>query len=368
MKKTHHTPRTLTSGLAILFTASLLGSPAMAANYYHLGDVARRIDQASSYSNTDGGKVLASIAPREGDDLFFYNSTVTGPANLTLQTGPYPLTFHSLTFLKNAGDTQIDRGPKSTGDATVIQIGKGGITLESGSGAVNIGTPADSENQQRIVIGAVADFSITNNSSGDLTFHRVFDGRSDETSHTITVTGSGSGNVTFVEGVRSTKSNARDLAMIINTSGTGVVRFDGKNTYMGPTTVAAGKLFINGDSNAADGALSVSARATLGGSGRSGASVTIANEGCLEFDISKPNKKHESLGLSSSSKLTFSGGSVLTITSSGGASAGKYKLITAPGGISGSAPATVKLPDGWAGKVSIEGNALVLDLTSVGTP
>ena len=339
----------------------------MAANYYHLGDAGRRIDQASSYSNTDGGKVLAGINPGEEDDLFFYNSTVTGPANLTLQTGPNQLTFQSITFKKNAGATQIDRSPNSKNVATVVQIGKGGITLESGSGAVNIGTMDLSENEQRVVIGAVADFSITNNSSDDLTFHRVFDGRSEETTHTVTITGSGSGNVTFVEGVRA-NSNGRDLAMTIDSSGTGVVRFDGKNTYTGPTTVAAGKLFINGDSNAADGTLSVSAHATLGGSGRSGASVTIANEGCLEFDISKPNKKHDSLGLASSSKLTFSGSSVLTITSSGGASSGKYKLIIAPGGISGSAPATVKLPDGWAGKVSIEGNALVLDLTSVGTP
>ena len=97
-----------------------------------------------------------------GDDLFFYNSSFTSPLNLSLQTGPEMLTLNSITFRKNAGITQIDRGLKSSSDATVVQIGKGGITLESGAGAVTIGAPVTSDEEQRVVVGALADFRITN--------------------------------------------------------------------------------------------------------------------------------------------------------------------------------------------------------------
>ena len=206
-----------------------------------------------------------------------------------------------------------------------------------------------------------------NNSNNDLTFNRVIDGRSENTTHSITVTGSRSGKVTFVEGIRA-NSKGRDLAMTLNTTGTGVVRFNGKNTYKGPTSVVAGKLFIIGDARAAEGALNVSAQATLGGSGLLGGDVTIAENGQLEFDISTPARKHNLLNIASSRTLTFFGAFVLTITSSGGATVGKYKLINAPGGILGTAPATLKLPNGWDGKVSIVGNNLVLDLKSIAAP
>ncbi len=309
--------------------------------------------------------MIAVAALSAGDDVFFYHSSVTSPANLTLQTGPEMLALNSITFRKNAGTTQIDRSFKSSSDATVVQIGKGGITLEPGAGAVTIGAPVTSNEEQRVVVGAFADFRITNNSNNDLTFNRVFDGRSENTTHTVTVTGSG--NVTFVEGIRA-NSKGRDLAMTINTTGTGVVRFNGKNTYKGPTSVVAGKLFLNGDARAAEGALNVSSQATLGGSGMIGGDVTIADNGQLEFDISKPAGKHNLLNIASSRTLNFSGASVLTITSSGGATVGKYKLINAPGGLLGAAPASLKLPAGWDGKVSIVGNNLVLDLKSIAAP
>ena len=367
MNKSHSSTRFIKAAPVILFAVSSMVSTLQAANYYHMGSAFKRIDLAGSYSNTDGSNVLAVAALSAGDDVFFYNSSASSPESLSLQTGPQMLALNSITFRKNAGTTQIDRSFKSSSDATVVQIGKGGITVESGAGAVTIGAPVTSDEEQRVVVGAFADFRITNNSNNDLTFNRVFDGRSENTTHTVTVTGSGSGNVTFVEGIRA-NSKGRDLAMTINTTGTGVVRFNGKNTYKGPTSVVAGKLFITGDARAAEGALNVSSQATLGGSGMLGSDVTIAENGGLEFDISAPAGKHNLLNIASSRTLNFSGVSVLTITSSGGAIVGKYKLINAPGGILGASPATLKLPAGWVGKVSIVGNNLVLDLKSIAAP
>ena len=119
-----------------------------------------------------------------------------------------------------------------------------------------------------------------------------------------------------------------------------------------PPRSAAGKLFINGDSSAATGAVSVSANATLGGTGIIGGNTTIAATGKLEFNLSTAAGSHDKLELAATKALTFSGASTLTITSSGGASTGLYTLLTAPGGITGSAPATLILPGSWAATVS----------------
>jgi autotransporter-associated beta strand protein len=368
MNKRYPSARCLLTVLKILVAACLMTSQAAAESYYNDGLDGSRIDRAANYSHTDGSMDDATVNPGASDDLIFYNSTVGGSLNLTLRTGPHPLTFNSMTFRSYEGTTQIERSAAvEDATATVVSIGAGGITLEPGAGAVTFGRSADSGFEQRVVVGAVADLAIANNSDHDLTFGRQVDGRSTNTMHTITVTGTGSGNVVFAEGVRANDAG-RDLALTVNTSGTGVVRLEGTNNYTGPTTVAAGKLFINAEGHDAIGLVSVAGGATLGGSGTLGGDATIAENGRLEFDIGTSPGSHQPMLLASLRSLTFSGSSVLTITSQGGASVGKYRLLTAPGGIVGTAPDTLSLPEGWAGSVSIAGNELVLDLTSVGTP
>ena len=372
MNKTKRSLRPYPLGQSILVATCLLGTQALAIDYFHFGSgEGSRIDRADQYSNVDGVTSPATTDPEAGDNLFFYNSIVTAPANLTLYTGPgregRAKAFKSMTFRANSGTPQIDRSPLSDNIPTVLGIGAGGILVESGAGPVAFGRSAKSKNVQRVIVGATADLTITNNSSNDLTFHRAFDGRSENTTHTVTVAGSGSGNTVFMEGIRA-NSEGRDLAITINTSGTGAVKFEGDNNYTGPTTIAAGKLFVNSDGSEASGPVTVSADATLGGSGRIGGDVTIATNGRLEFNLGTSPKSHNSLTIAARRTLTFAGDSVLAITSPGGSSIGKYKLLTALGGMLGAPPKTLNLPKGWKGTVSIEGNHLVLDLTSVANP
>ena len=359
MTKKYYSPRFIKTGQSILIAGFLVLSPALADDYYNLGDEGGFIGDPKHYSNTDGKAEVATKAPGPGDDLFFYNSSVKGPADRILQVGSDSKGYHSMTFRSNAGQTQINRLSEEKSLAgTIVYIGPGGITVEAGSGPVSFGG-----SKQRVSIGVKTDFTIANNSSSDLTFHREVRGYTDNTYHTITV--AGSGNTIFKE--IWDNSNGRGLAMNINTSGNGVVRFDGKNTYKGPTSVAAGKLIINGNATSADGDVEVSPAATLGGAGALGGHVSIADNGRLEFEISTAPGDHNAMDLAASRKLTFSGASVLTITSPGSAAVGRYTLINAPGGISGAAPATLNLPASWKASVSIEGNDLVIDLTSVGT-
>ena len=253
MNQSNPSSRFLRTWPTILFAAYLAGSPVFATDYFYFGKgEGARIDRADLYSTTDGSTSPATTEPGPGDNLFFYNSTVTTPANLTLYTGPgregRTRAYNSMTFRANCGATQIDRSSYPDNDATVLAIGAGGISVESGAGPVTFGQPAKSKKEQRVVVGASSDLTITNNSSNDLTFQRVFDGRSENTTHTVTVAGSGSGNTVFMEGIRSSR-NGWDLAMTISSSGTGAVKFEGDNNYTGPTTVAAGKLFVNGDAS-----------------------------------------------------------------------------------------------------------------------
>lgn len=145
--------------------------------------------------------------------------------------------------------------------------------------------------------------------------------------------------------------------------------FSGTNTYSGATTVAAGALFINGNQTSATGAVNVSANATLGGTGTIGGDTTIANTGKLEFNLSTAAGSHDKLELAAGKALTLAGASTLTLTSSGGASAGDYTLVTAPGGFGASVvPVTVNLPLNWtADAPRFDGNDLKINITSTGS-
>lgn len=288
MKTLLHAHPTLKSGLAILMTACLAGSPAFAADYFHLGGAAPdlRFDTAANYSNTNGSPTVATVAPTDGTaNLFFYNSLVAGPENRTFELGANTRTYNSLTFGSNAGTTQINRDAAGSNTTHLLGIGAGGITVASGAGPVTFGAGAvNSSTGQRVVVGAYADYTIANNSSSDLTFAREVDGRGGAP-FTVTVAGSGSGNTIFKD-IRSYDAN-RDIAITINkTSGTGVVIFDGNNATNGhrsATTVTAGTLLVNGTTRA-ESAFSVGADGILGGSGTIQGSVAFAAGADFLFD------------------------------------------------------------------------------------
>ena len=248
-----------------LAASCLVGGQAFAVNYYSYGNNGSFLNVAAEYSNTDGSTVNATATPNNASsDLFFLNSTVVGSSGaLTLYTGNSTIRFNSMTFRGNVGGIQFDRNTMAAGTTALIYMRGGGITMEAGAGPVTWGG-AD----QRVVLGAEANFTIANNSSSNLTFNREVLSYTNNTTHTITVAGSGSGNTIFYD-VR-TNTTGRETAMTINTSGSGIVKYAGNMTYLGATTITSGTLQIG------DG----------GTSGKLAAGSAITNNGTLVFNRS----------------------------------------------------------------------------------
>lgn len=305
--------RQAASKFSILVICCLAASPALAVDYYHLDAWAPRLrlDVRADYSVGNGSTTPAADGTIDSldDRLFFYNSAVKAPVNRVIVLGARERSIGSLTFGSNAGTTQIDRDSDSagTGNGTALGVGAGGITVVSGAGAVTFGS-LDTDRNQRVVVGAAEDFTINNHSANNLTFNRDFNGRTNNTTRTVTVAGSGNGDTIFKEIKIGT--NGRNIAMIIDKSeGIGVVRFDGINTYTGATSVNAGTLIVNG-STVAGSAFRVSAKGTLGGTGTIGGTLSLAAGAKLLFN---PASSDSDSALTINGLVTFGGFGVADI-------------------------------------------------------
>lgn len=85
--------------------------------------------------------------------------------------------------------------------------------------------------------------------------------------------------VQFNEANSGTYAGAMSGTGTLLKAGLGSVSFSGANSYTGATQINAGTLFIEGDQEAATGALTTASGATLGGKGIIGGATTIASGG-----------------------------------------------------------------------------------------
>jgi autotransporter-associated beta strand protein len=333
----------------------LAGGPVFAADYYNYGVDGSRIGNATNYSNTNGSTTNATANPGASDNLFFFNSTAgAGPLDRRLEVGASNLSFNSMTFLSNAGAIQFDRGSTGSSSAVVVSIGAGGLTLDAGAGPVTFGRLADGGNEQRVIVGAIADFSINNNSANDLTFVREFDGRLNNTTNVITVAGSGSGNTVFAGGIKA-NDTGRDLAMVINTTGSGAVRIEGTGSYTGGTTLQQGTLQVRGSSALGTGALTIN-----GGTLASIISPrTLTNTVTVGGNFTLGGSGH---AITLNGTMDLGGGTRIITT----ANAANFGGVISNGGITkqGVAALTLSGNNTYTGATTVSAGALIVDGTN----
>ncbi len=297
------------------------------------------------------------------------SSLVLGGASVTLsgmnsfdaiiqiqQTGIY-----TINSIKNVGTSNSSSlGAPST-------VAKGTIQFGNGSNTPTLRYTGAGDTTDRVLN--------LRSTTGTVTLEQAGTGLLKFTSNT-TATGAGSkifrlsGSTAGIGEMAGTVvNNSTSNTTSLEKTGVGTWILSGANTYSGDTSVTQGTLLINNTSGSGSGTgnLSVSSGATLGGTGTLNSNVTVAANGRLSFRLTSPSGTHDSLEIASGKTLTFSGDSVLDLSSSSAASLGTYTLVFGGQDIVGTAPTSVILPAGWtANPPVISGNELQVTITSTG--
>lgn len=198
------------------------------------------------------------------------------------------------------GSPGVDPGFTNTDTATF------GSALTSGSATVSV-TAATPSVKLVTFNNAAATYSVAGASGGSLALLNtgttpakvaVMNG-----SHAMSLPVSLGSNTDFdvAPGSILSMSGVISGAKAVASIGSGTTIFSGNNSYLGVTTVSAGRLLIHGNQSAATGAVTVAGGATLGGRGTAGGAVTVLANGILS-----PGASVESLAVGAT---TFSSGS-----------------------------------------------------------
>ncbi len=137
----------------------------------------------------------------------------------------------------------------------------------------------------------------------------------------------------------------------ITVSGGNTWTFNGNNTYTGVTAVNSGTLLVNGDQTTANGAITVNSTATLGGTGITGAPVTL-NTGAT---LAPGAAGIESLATGA---LTIAGGSTLAIEINTSTASADQLVVS--GNVDLTGPADLTLADLGSNATLAPGTKLVI--------
>jgi autotransporter-associated beta strand protein len=222
----------LTLGVAGGNTLTVTLSAPGPASAYWKGDVSAFWNTNNSgntnWDTSQSGGVDAGALPDATSDVIF---AADGAANLNTTLGA-DQSVKSLT-IATANDVGI------AGSNALSITSSGGITMNSGAGALTIGVNA-------VTLGASQ--SWTNNSSSALGVSSAINGNAGAANtRTLTFAGSGSGAVN-VSGAIGDGAIGGNVAVVVNKTGGGVT-FSGQNTYTGGTTVTSGTLVLGHPTN-----------------------------------------------------------------------------------------------------------------------
>lgn len=278
-----HLVRTGSHLLAISIVALLASHSGRAATIYWDG-TGSDWNTAAFWSTAAGDATFnPPLVPGAADVVNFSISTVNSEQTVNLNAGQSAL---GLVFLaSNTAATKLLGG----GTDRTLTLGSSGIAVNSGAGAVSIGSAAAGQNVMLVLSGTQ---TWTNNSANLLTIENAISNGAS----TLTVAGTGN---TTINGAITAGSGG------LTKSGIGILKLAGANTFSGSITVGGGTLQLGSSS-------------ALGGS--SSAAVNITGESTLDlngFDASVGRIFFASSSGSQTQTLT-TGLGTLTITGAGG--------------------------------------------------
>jgi len=227
-----------------------------------------------------------------------------------------------------------------------LNVGSGGILVDASSGAVSIGASGGTTQGASII----ANQNWANNSSSLLTVNRVsVDDLSSAGTYTLTINGSGSGGVNFLNTIGDVNGGSdptRLFALQINSTGGNTIISSG-NSFSGGTTLTQGNLLLGNNtalgtgslalnggkiSSSATGSQAPANNTTIGGNVTLGDAVNTGKltfSGTIGLGTATRTLTTDSLvefsGVVSNGGITKQGGSTLTFL---GASANTYTGLT----------------------------------------
>lgn len=226
---------------AMTLAASLVSShPVRAADFYwgqnayssgstYTGNFAT----ASNWFNDAEGTTVSGTAPNASDANVFFNSTANNTIGGTVTVGAN-FSVNSLTF-NTTGSTTLSQNSNR-----VLTLGTGGITVNKGSGTVNIATSSNSLSVQLTGNQTWNNFS---NSTLNVRSLRVSDSATGPVA--LTLNAAGAGSITFALAIVDGAGTEKPLSLVVDSAGTGVVNI-GTSTYTGDTIIKRGTLSTGG--------------------------------------------------------------------------------------------------------------------------
>jgi fibronectin-binding autotransporter adhesin len=261
------------SGTNIYTGATTISSGILAVATIGNGGVAGNLGQATTAAGNlviGGGTLRYTGATASTDRSFTLTAASTGTVDVST----------AASVLTISGASAATTGALTKAGAGTLALS--GANAHTGATEVNFGTLSVSN----IGNGGVAgNLGASSNAAANLVLGGgtlQYNGASADTDRSFTLTTNTSSGIDVPTlGTTLTLSGGSAATSgALTKTGAGTLRLTGANAHTGATTVAAGRLIVNGSTSAAS-AVGVSSGATLAGSGTVGGNATVSSGGVL---------------------------------------------------------------------------------------
>lgn len=255
------------------------------------------------------------------------------------------------------GDIQVNSANSTLQFSSSSNVGTSALVINSLATLSYVGNSNTTLNNTLAVSSGGASKFLSSSGNGAIKFAGAFSNTSDQAGGTtLVLTGTNTGNNEIAGNIGNSTASGNPI-LSVNKSGNGRWILSGGNTYTGTTSASVGTLLVNGSHTNA-GNYTVSASATLGGSGvvapGGGNNITVSSNGVLA----------PGAGLGTFTINSGSSAAVNILSLQSGALLSFELNSTGPGNFQSD---TVALINGSAGDISFADNVINFSDLSLGT-